>query len=61
MLEGNPVKRDVVGVKEDIPQFMGTDMKTYGPYKTGDVVTLPLEISKFLMERDSVRKIETGD
>ena len=61
VLEGNPIKRDVVGIMDDIPQFVGTDMKNYGPYVKGDVVTLPEEISKFLMERGSVRKIETGE
>jgi DNA replication factor GINS len=61
MLEGDPVKRDVSGVLEDIPQFVGPDMKTYGPYKKGDVVTLPEEIAKFLVERGSMRKIETGE
>ena len=61
MLESDPIKRDVTGVLEDIPQFVGTDMKTYGPFKKGDVVTLPEEISKLLVKRGSVRKIETGE
>ncbi len=61
MVEGEPVKRDVVGVTDDVPQFVGIDMKNYGPYKKGDVVTLPEEIAKFLVEHGSARKIETGE
>lgn len=61
MLEGEPVRKYVVGILDDMPQFVGTDMKNYGPYVKGDVVTLPEEISKVLVERGSARKIETGE
>ena len=60
LIEGEPVKRDVVGITDEVPEFVGIDMKTYGPYRKGDVVTLPEEIAKFLVEHSSARKIETG-
>jgi len=61
VLNGKPVKKDVVGMLDGIPQFVGTDMKNYGPYAKGDIATLPIEIAGFLVERGSARKIETGD
>jgi DNA replication factor GINS len=61
MLEGEPVRKDVIGMLDDTPQFVGPDMKNYGPYVKGDVVSLPEEISKLLVERGSARKIETGE
>jgi DNA replication initiation complex subunit (GINS family) len=60
-LEGTPIKMDVIGVLEDIQPFVGKDMKTYGPFGKGDVVSLPEEIAKLLTESGSARKIETGD
>ncbi|MHA1742634.1 MAG: DNA replication complex subunit Gins51 [Candidatus Heimdallarchaeota archaeon] len=37
--------------KEDVPEFVGSDMKTYGPFKKGDVARLPEENMKVLIER----------
>jgi DNA replication factor GINS len=37
--------------KEDVPQFVGSDMKTYGPFKKGDIAKLPEENMKVLIER----------
>jgi DNA replication factor GINS len=37
--------------KEDAPQFVGSDMKTYGPFKKGDIAKLPEENMKVLIER----------
>lgn len=36
--------------KEDVPEFVGTDMKTYGPFKKGDVAKLPEENARLLIE-----------
>ncbi len=35
----------------DVPEFVGTDSKTYGPYKKGSVGTLPVKIAKILAAR----------
>ena len=57
ILEGKPEKRDAVAVLKDIPEFVGPDMKTYGPFKEGDVVTLPKESAGLLIEAGSARKL----
>ncbi len=43
-----------VEILSDIPQFVGVDMKNYGPFKSGDVVELPLEVAKVLSKRKLV-------
>ncbi len=40
-----------------IPPFVGTDMKEYGPYNKGEVVSLPYKIAKLLDSR-KLGKIE---
>jgi len=37
--------------KEDVPEFVGVDEKTYGPFKKGDIAKLPEENMKVLIER----------
>jgi DNA replication factor GINS len=37
--------------KEDAPQFVGSDMKNYGPFKKGDIAKLPEENMRVLIER----------
>jgi DNA replication factor GINS len=46
--------------KEDVPEFVGIDMKTYGPFKKGDIAKLPEENAKLLIEsgKAEVMKME---
>lgn len=41
---------------EDIPKFVGTDEKNYGPLKRGDVINLPKEIVEFLEKKGKVER-----
>lgn len=43
---------------EDIPRFIGTDEKPYGPVKRGDIINLPKKIVDFLEDKKKVEKIE---
>ncbi len=52
MLSGE--KEELVSLivfKEDTPDFVGIDEKTYGPFKKGDIARLPEENMKVLIER----------
>jgi len=49
--------RIVVRVLQDIPQFVGHNMKKYG-LKEKDVATLPPDIAKILIERGVAEKIK---
>lgn len=40
-----------VEILSDVSEFVGTDMKEYGPFSKGAVVRLPLKIAKLLSER----------
>jgi len=42
---------------EDVPKFVGTDLKEYGPFKKGDEAELPEELSEVLVRRGAARPI----
>lgn len=47
-------KEEIVNLivfKEDVPEFVASDMKTYGPFKKGDIAKLPDDNIKVLLER----------
>lgn len=60
ILDGMPEKRQVIAMLEDMPEFVGINMKTYGPFKKGDVATLPEENARLLVDKSMARKIDTG-
>ncbi len=47
-----------VRVIEDVPQFLGTDGKTYGPLKKDDIVTVEEEVAKLLVNKEKVEIIK---
>ena len=47
----------IVRVTTDIPEFIGTDMKTYSLRKD-DVLSLPKEMSEPLLKRDVIKQIK---
>jgi len=46
--------------KEDVPQFVGSDLKAYGPFKKGDIAKLPEENIKVLIERGVAEKFKVS-
>jgi len=51
-------KADSVGLNslrlkilKDVPAFIGTDMKEYGPFDAGTVVELPNSVAKLFLDR----------
>ena len=40
-----------IRILSEIPSFVGTDLKEYGPYKTGQVVELPHKIAQLFISR----------
>ena len=49
----------VVRFLKDIPAIVGSNMKTYGPFKVEDVVSLPTENAESLIKRGVAVKIGT--
>jgi DNA replication initiation complex subunit (GINS family) len=57
------VGEELVGLvvfKEDVPQFVGADEQTYGPFKKGDIAKLPEENVKVLKERGIVEEFKVS-
>ena len=51
VLMGSSPKMKVVALLEDTPEFVCIDMKNYGPFKKGDITTIPEENAKLLLEK----------
>lgn len=51
---------DLVEVKilKEVPAFIGTDMKEYGPFSQNQTVELPFAISKLFLERKLAERTE---
>jgi len=47
-----------VAITQPLPEFVGIDMKVYGPFERGDIVTLPKEICKLLISKNVAEKID---
>lgn len=51
-------KKILVRILQDVPSFVGVDMKVYGPYKAEDVVLLPEQNVEALIKRGVATIIE---
>jgi DNA replication factor GINS len=49
----------VVRFLKEVPEIVGADMKTYGPFKSEDVATLPVENAKALIKQEVAVEVET--
>jgi len=45
---------------QDLPRFVGIDMGYYGPYKSGDMATVPEENAKLLVEKGAAEVVDLG-
>ena len=60
--EGQSTPKEIlVRFLREIPAIVGSDMETYGPFKTEDVGTLPLENAMALIEQGVAVKVETSE
>lgn len=51
-------RRALVRFLKDVPAIIGADMKTYGPFKTEDIGTVPAENAAVLVKQGLAAKIE---
>jgi DNA replication factor GINS len=51
-------KRITMRMLKEIPAIIGADMKTYGPFKTEDVASLPVENARILAKQNLAEKVE---
>jgi DNA replication factor GINS len=52
-------KRTVLRFLREVPAIIGSDMKTYGPFKVEDIATMPAENAKILAKQKLAEKLET--
>ncbi len=49
---------EVIKVTSHVPEFMGTDLESYGPLDEGDEVEVPEENAEILVNRGSAERME---
>jgi DNA replication factor GINS len=52
------VKEAQIVFKVDMEEFVGSNLRKYGPFKKGDVVILPEDNAKILLEKGIVEELE---
>jgi DNA replication factor GINS len=58
VIEGKQERTETLALLEDVPEFVGTDLKTYGPYKKSDITTIPEDVAKVLIQREAAKKMQ---
>ena len=58
VVEEDTPKRILVRFLRDIPAIVGSDMRTYGPFKIEDIATLPIENAAALMKQGFAMEVE---
>lgn len=43
---------------QDIPEFMGSDLKKYGPFKSGEEVEIPIENAELMVKSEIAKMVE---
>jgi len=56
--EGEKPKKMLVRFVQEIPAIVGSDMKTYGPFKPEDIATLPTENARILIKQGVAVEVE---
>jgi len=60
VMSGEKFPMKVVAFLQDTSQFVGIDMGYYGPYRSGDVATIPIDNVKVLIDKGVCELIEPG-
>ena len=55
--ESNPDELRLIRLLESVPQFIGDDLKTYGPFETEEVANLPKRVSEILIKNKRAEEI----
>lgn len=50
-IAGKEKAAPMIVFKEDVPEFIGSDLKNYGPFKKGEIAKLPEENMKIFLEK----------
>jgi len=53
-------KNDALRFLKDVPEIIGVNMQTYGPYKVEDIASLPVGNARILIRQGLAEKIEVS-
>jgi DNA replication factor GINS len=53
-----PASLMIVRILQEIPEIIGSDMKTYGPFKPEDIASLPKENARTLIKQGAATEVE---
>lgn len=51
---------ELIVFKDEVAEFVGSDMKNYGPFKKGDIAKLPDDNMKLLLQQGSVEQFKVS-
>jgi DNA replication initiation complex subunit (GINS family) len=57
---GKEPKNAALRFLKEVPEIVGSDIKTYGPFKVEDVGSLPMENAKILIKQGMAERIEVS-
>ncbi|MFQ5648228.1 MAG: hypothetical protein ACE5FW_03240 [Candidatus Aenigmatarchaeota archaeon] len=57
LLEAKQEPKGIVAMLEAVDKFVGMDMKAYGPFKAGDISTLPKENAELLIKKGLAKEM----
>ncbi len=57
-MEGKKEELETIAMVEDVPKFVGINMKEYGPFSKGDVARVPKDNSQLLIGKGMAKPIE---
>ena len=57
-IEGAREPMSTVAVVEEVPRFVGVNMKEYGPFRKGEIARLPKENADLLVSKGLAKQVE---
>ena len=60
-LEPGLTRNSMIVFSEEVPQFVATDMKNYGPFGKGDVANLPEDVCRLLIEKGFANPLDSRE
>ena len=54
-------KEELVVFLEPVEEFVGTTLKNYGPFRAGDIATVPKQIAELLVKKGAAEKAEGSE
>ncbi len=58
MVDGKPESRWLLAMLADVPEFLDLKLRKYGPYRQGDIATVPEENARLLVESGKAKRME---